>query len=74
MIKVVKILIGISLLLIIVIVYLCYKLKKVQKNYNTLKKDYSNTKKSNDFKQREIDRMSNQIKIYEKKEEEYEKD
>lgn len=70
MIKVVKILIGISLLLIIVIVYLCYKLKKVQKNYNTLKKDYSNTKKSNDFKQREIDRMSNQIKIYEKKEEE----
>lgn len=70
MIKIVIILIAFSLLLAISVVLLLYKLKNIQTNYNEIKEEYQKFKESNEYKQREIDRMSNQIKIYEKKEEE----
>lgn len=69
MIKVVILLIIVSLLLIIII-YLWNKLKTMKVNCNVLKKENKNLKEDNEYKQREIDRMSNQIDIYEKKEEE----
>lgn len=61
---------GIIVILIIVIIYLISELKEKDIEYDTLQDDYNGWKDKFEFAQREVKRCHEQIKIYEKREEE----
>lgn len=69
MIKIVVILVGLILIVSATLFFFIKKVLKIQTSYENLKKEYAQLKDNEDYKQREFDRMKNQIEMYEKKEE-----
>ncbi len=69
MLKIVIVLIVVISILAIIIIWLGFKVSKLKSNYNILKKNQDTLCEDNSYNQREIDRMQEQIRLYEKKEE-----
>lgn len=69
MIKIVIILTIIISILSIIIIWLGFKLSKIKSNYSILKKKHDSLCEDNGYNQREMNRMQEQIRLYEKKEE-----